>query len=79
MAVHHLTALPLVIGGASAAKSPRRRRRRQGLADALKQAHKAGACVAAATVAPDGTVSLTFGQASQLDDPNPWDEVMKHA
>jgi hypothetical protein len=81
MAVHHLTALPLIIGGGSAAKPPRRQRRPR-LADQLKQAKEVGACVAAATVAPDGTVALTFGQPAQFDD-NGKDEaerwIQKHA
>jgi hypothetical protein len=83
MAVHHLTALSLSIGGGSAAKPPRRRRgRRPRLADQLNQAKAAGVSVAAATVAPDGTVSLTFGQPAEVKgngrDKNEWDEVLNN-
>jgi hypothetical protein len=50
--------------GADTAKPERRRReRRPTLAAALKQASKAGVDVKGATLAADGSVSLTFGEA----------------
>jgi hypothetical protein len=42
----------------------RRRQRKPTLAGALKQASKVGANVKGATVAADGSVSLTFGNAA---------------
>ena len=42
---------------------PRRRRRKPTLGDAIRQAKKEGVNVSAATVTPDGSVSLTFGEA----------------
>jgi hypothetical protein len=54
-----------------------RRERKLTLAGALKQASKAGAKVRGATVATDGSVSLTFGEAKADDSAaaNEWDEV----
>lgn len=56
MAVHDLTAVPLVVS--SSQKKPRRRKTT--LARALREAAKAGVNVAGATV-EDGKVTLTFG------------------
>jgi len=39
----------------------RRRQRKPRLDSALKMANKAGVAVASATIAPDGSISLTFG------------------
>jgi hypothetical protein len=55
-----------------------RRERKLTLAGALKQASKAGVKVRGATVATDGSVSLTFGEAVSGNgaSANPWDEVL---
>ena len=66
--VYHLIANDLVVGGASQ-KRPRRRRLAN-LATALKQAGKAGFGVAGATIAPDGSVSLNFGEAAPYNKTN---------
>jgi len=57
-------------------ETPRsRRRRRPTLASTIKQARKLGMQPAAATVRPDGTVTLEFGQRPALHDAasNEWD------
>ena len=58
---------------------PARRKRKVSLANALRQAKKAGQAVAGAPVTADG-VTLTFGQpgATKPTDENPWDQVLDH-
>ena len=53
----------------------RTRQRRPSLTTALAQAAKAGLTVSGATIAPDGSVTLKFGDGSTVT--NPWDEVLK--
>jgi hypothetical protein len=54
-----------------------RRRRRPTPAYALTQARKAGFVVTSATLAPDGSVSLQFGEHEDVNlRNNPWDEVL---
>jgi hypothetical protein len=58
------------------------RMRKPNLAAAIRQARKAGVDVSGATIGPDGSVSLTFGQPVKSDgncDGNPWDEVLTNA
>jgi hypothetical protein len=56
------------------------RRRKPTLAAALKQADKAGKAVAGATLAADGSVTLTFGAPATADQGNELDAWMaKHA
>jgi hypothetical protein len=49
-------------------------KRKPTLTTALTQAAKAGATVSGATITPDGSVALTFGEAPTTG--NPWDEVL---
>jgi septal ring factor EnvC (AmiA/AmiB activator) len=62
---------------------PAGRKRKMSLSDAIKQAKKAGEAVAGATLAADGSVSLTFGQPDATkangNGDNPWDEVLTNA
>jgi hypothetical protein len=67
MAVHDLTAVPLVVS--SSQKKPRRRKTT--LARALREAAKAGVNVAGATI-EDGKVTLTFGEPRPTETGNPW-------
>jgi hypothetical protein len=46
--------------------------RKPTLSAALKQADKAGKAVRTATVAPDGTVSIAFGEPEPTEASNPW-------
>jgi hypothetical protein len=63
-----------------AAKSVNRRQRKPTLANALKQAKKAGLEPSGATVTADGNVSLTFGAGDGTQpNGNPWDEVLTNA
>jgi septal ring factor EnvC (AmiA/AmiB activator) len=59
---------------------PAKRKRKVSLANAIKQAKKAGEAVAGATIAADGSVALTFGQSDAAkangNGENPWDEVL---
>jgi hypothetical protein len=56
------------------------RRRKPTLAAALKQADKAGKAVAGATLAADGSVTLTFGAPATAGQGNELDAWMaKHA
>jgi hypothetical protein len=57
----------------------RSRQRKPRLDAALKQASKAGVTVASATIAPDGSVSLTFGKPGDVVDQefNPWNKVLR--
>jgi hypothetical protein len=59
-----------------------RRKRKPTLASALKQASKAGASVAGATITPDGSVKLEFGDVEKTDqangkaeEKNEWDSI----
>jgi hypothetical protein len=55
----------------------RRRHRKPSLAAAIKQARAAGVDVQGATLAPDGSISLQFGEpATPAAKVNPWDEVL---
>jgi hypothetical protein len=73
MMTHHLlSACDLVVG-----RPAKRRKRRATLAGALAQATKAGAAVKAATIAPDGSVTLAFGQPG-ASDLNEWDQELLH-
>jgi hypothetical protein len=60
-------------------KRAKRRVRRPTLKQVLAQAQRAGRSVAGATVKPDGSVSLEFGQPATITDENfsanPWDAV----
>lgn len=84
--VAELTAKPPRDAGVGCAELGRgterkRRARRPTLAAALKQANKAGIDVKGATLAADGSVSLTFGNTVSGNgaSDNPWDEVLSHA
>ena len=48
------------------------RQRKPSLEAALKQANKAGKVVRNATVAPDGTLSIAFGESEPTEANNPW-------
>jgi hypothetical protein len=55
----------------------RQRKRRPSLAAALRQAAATGVTVNGATVKPDGSVALTFGERDDTaTNGNPWDEVL---
>jgi hypothetical protein len=61
---------------------PTRRERRRTLTTAIKQAAKAGVIVSGATIAPDGTISISFEKPSIAShgndndrDRNEWDTV----
>jgi hypothetical protein len=58
----------------------RPRRRGLNLTSVLKQASRAGAQVAAATVASDGSVTLQFGnhEGDKPQRDNPWDVVLEN-
>jgi hypothetical protein len=62
-------------------KKRRKRIRKPTLASALKAADKAGKAVAGATIKPDGSVALEFGNADapicQAHNANPWDRVLQ--
>jgi hypothetical protein len=60
---------------ATAPKPVRRRQRKPTLANALKQAAKAGVPVKSAVVGAEG-VTLQFGKSEQATDLNDWDEVL---
>jgi hypothetical protein len=79
MTVHHLVALDLVTGE-KPAKPPKRRMRRPTITSEVAQATKAGIPVKSASKAPDGTVTLTFGQpdAPTKNDVNEWDTELEH-
>jgi hypothetical protein len=65
MMTHHLlSACDLVVG-----RPAKRRKRRATLAGALREVNKVGAAVKAATIAPDGSVTLTFGEPDVADAP----------
>jgi len=55
-------------------ETPRKPRkpRKPTLSAALEQADKAGKAVRSATVAPDGAVSLAFGEPEPTEADNPW-------
>ena len=57
----------------------RARKRKPSLASAIRQAVKAGMTVSGATIAPDGSVVLTFGGGSTATSDNPWDRVLRNA
>jgi hypothetical protein len=60
----------------------KKRLRRLTLRTALAMARRAGQAVCGATVKPDGSVELTFGERQQAPDAeaiNPWDQVLDHA
>jgi hypothetical protein len=64
---------------AEATKPKRTRKRRITLGRAMRQASEAGLAVSGATLAADGSLSLTFGEtpaAGSIDDHNEWDEVL---
>jgi hypothetical protein len=62
-----------IIEGAPVERGPaRRRQRKPTLARALREASRAGVNVRAATLAPDGGVTLTFGQGATTEVTNPW-------
>jgi hypothetical protein len=46
--------------------------RKPSLARFIKQARKLGLAVSGATLATDGSVSLTFGESQQAEASNPW-------
>lgn len=54
---------------------PAKRQRKPSLASAIKQAGKAGVNVAGATVKPDGSVALEFGETPTSQEDNEWDDV----
>jgi hypothetical protein len=60
-----------------ASKRHRQRQRKPTLASALKQANKAGAAVSGATLAPDGSVSLTFGEGHRSNGPDDLDRELE--
>jgi hypothetical protein len=63
--------------GWTATSPPRKRRlRKPKLADALKAAKKAGTNVTGATLAPDGSVSLTFGETAKRNGSDDLDQWM---
>lgn len=77
------TKLPPIVGymaaveGADTMRSAPRQRKPT-LASALREAKKVGASIAGATLAADGSVSLTFGEAAKTNG-NELDEWMaKH-
>ena len=55
-----------------------RRTRKPSLTNAIRAAKAAGMTVSGATIAPDGSVVLTFGDGSTSSD-NPWDKVLRRA
>jgi hypothetical protein len=70
MAHHLLSACDLVVG-----RPAKRRKRRASLAGALAQARKAGEPVRAATIAPDGSITIVLGQPGASDF-NEWDQEL---
>ena len=65
---------PIELAGLT--RPTRRRSRRPNLASALKQAGKAGVAVSGATIRPDGSVALEFGNPdSARPESNEWDSV----
>jgi hypothetical protein len=68
--------MTIVEGGAVERPSRRRRQRKPTLARALREASRAGVNVRAATLAPDGGVTLTFGQGEPAVAGDEWDEVL---
>jgi hypothetical protein len=89
--VHHLTAVSLEVSSGRErlerglrllledVDRPRakRRKRKPMLSAALKQADQAGKAVRSATVAPDGTVSIAFGEPEPTETSNPWLDDLK--
>ena len=70
--------VPVLDSGEDPEPVKRTRQRRPTLTTALAQAAKAGMTVSGATIAPDGSVTLTFGDGSTTTT-NPWDEVLTDA
>ena len=56
-----------------------KRKRKPSLAAALRQAAATGVTVNGATIKPDGSVALTFGERDDAKNGNPWDEVLTNA
>jgi hypothetical protein len=87
--VHHLTAVSLKVSSGRKrlerglrllledVDRPKRRKRKPMLSAALKQADQAGKAVRSATVAPDGTVSIAFGEPEPTETSNPWLDDLK--
>ena len=65
--------------GAKAVKQTRKQRRAS-LTGAIRAAKAAGMTVSGATMAPDGSIVLTFGDGSTAtSNDNPWDKVLRRA
>jgi hypothetical protein len=62
-----------VLGASKKARAPRR----PTLANALKQADKAGKSVRGAVIDPDGKIELTFGEPDLPEANNPWHAEIK--
>ena len=58
---------------------PARGTRRPSLTNAIRAAKAVGMTVSGATITPNGSVVLTFGDGSSSDSDNPWDRVLKNA
>jgi hypothetical protein len=73
-----LQAADLIVGEeAQPLPKKRRKPRRPTLAGALTQASKAGVAVKAATIAPDGSITIVPGQPGASDF-NEWDQELLH-
>jgi hypothetical protein len=72
---YQLRALGFTVGEQD---KPQRRPRRPSLKRALADAKKADQPVSGATLAADGSVSLSFGSAGAGDIGNEWDTVLRH-
>lgn len=73
----------VVMAPAAKAKPKLKRKRKPTIAAAMRQAAKAGVTPVAATIKPDGSVSLQFGCADgdsssiEARHENEWDEVLQ--
>lgn len=73
MKTHHLHALDFHLG-----QKPKRAGRKPTLAQALRQARQAGASVKEATIEPNGSIALQFGEPDGADMKiNEWDKALR--
>src|SRR5262249_15991125 len=75
-----LRAADLIIAPQAAPERAKRRERKPSVTGEVKRANKAGIPVRSASKAPDGTVTLVFGQpdANNSGNMNEWDDELLH-
>jgi hypothetical protein len=76
LCLYHTNGKPMLLAGLNPDR--RRRQRRPTLANALRQADRAGIVVAGVTLKSDGSIALAFGKATSENsevETNEWDTV----